>query len=149
MKKLLVLLTLILSTTFLWSQDNNNSDKSFTKIEIVPLVKGCKLKKDHVKTKKCVIQKIQKEFFKNLNSGVIDQLGLPAGKYKATVKFTITKTTEIKDIIIKTSVKDHDVSTLKEELIRVTKLLKFKKPGTQNGKAVDVKYTLPMKFETY
>lgn len=44
MKKLFLLIALVLSPYFLFGQDANDSD-DFKSIEVVPEIKGCKLKK--------------------------------------------------------------------------------------------------------
>lgn len=86
---------------------------------------------------------------KNFNGSIFDEMGLPSGKYKVAVKFTFKKTLEISDISLKTSIENGDLEKLKNEFTRVVKLIEMKKPATQNGKPVDVKYTFPMKFEVY
>lgn len=61
---------------------------------------------------------------------------------KVIVQFTVTKTGEVSDVSVMRSV-DPDID---QEAVRViSKLPKFK-PGTQNGKAVNVRYTYPVTF---
>lgn len=61
---------------------------------------------------------------------------------KVIVQFTVTKTGEVSDVSVMRGV-DPD---LDQEAVRIiSKLPKFK-PGTQNGKAVNVRYTCPVTF---
>jgi protein TonB len=61
---------------------------------------------------------------------------------RVVVCFILTKTGNIEDVKIAKSV----YPSLDAEAIRVVKLMPKWKPGKQNGKTVNVKYTLPIAF---
>jgi protein TonB len=74
----------------------------------------------------------------------------------SNVKYPATQSTAYVSFIIETDghTSGHkiirgDDTGLNEEALRVTRLLTFEKPGKQNGKAVRVQYTLPIKVNLY
>ena len=71
-----------------------------------------------------------------------NDLGMSPGKKRIIMLFKIDKVGNIVDIRAKAP---HP--KLQKEAIRIIKLLPKMKPGRQRGKAVGVKYTLPMRIE--
>lgn len=115
-------------------------DVPFTIIEDVPVFPGCKGNKAALKA--CFNKKMQKHFAKKFDSDLPNELGLSPGKKRLIMLFKIDKTGNIVDIRAKAP---HP--RLQKEAIRIIKLLPKMTPGRQRGKAVGVKYTLPMRID--
>ncbi len=115
-------------------------DVPFTIIEDVPVFPGCKGSKAELK--KCFNKKMQKHFSKKFDSDLPNELGLSPGKKRLIMLFKIDKTGSIVDIKAKAP---HP--RLQKEAVRIVKLLPKMTPGKQRGKAVGVRYTLPMRIE--
>lgn len=115
-------------------------DVPFTIIEDVPVFPGCKGNKAQLK--KCFNKKMQKHFVKKFDSDLPNELGLSPGKKRLIMLFKIDKTGNIVDIRAKAP---HP--RLQKEAVRIIKLLPKMTPGKQRGKAVGVKYTLPMRID--
>ena len=115
-------------------------DVPFTIIEDVPVFPGCKGNKAELK--RCFNKKMQKHFGKKFDSDLPNELGLSPGKKRLIMLFKIDRQGNIVDIRAKAP---HP--RLQKEAIRIIKLLPKMKPGRQRGKAVGVKYTLPMRIE--
>lgn len=115
-------------------------DVPFTIIEDVPVFPGCKGNKAALK--KCFNKKMQKHFAKKFDSDLPNELGLSPGRKRLIMLFKIDNTGNIVDIRAKAP---HP--KLQKEAVRIIKLLPKMKPGRQRGKAVGVKYTLPMRID--
>ena len=115
-------------------------DVPFTIIEDVPVFPGCKGSKKELKS--CFNKKMQKHFQRKFNTDLPNDLGISPGKKGIIMLFKIDKIGNIIDIKAKAP---HP--KLQKEAIRIIKLLPKMKPGRQRGKAVGVKYTLPMRIE--
>ena len=115
-------------------------DVPFQIIEDVPVFPGCKGNKKELK--KCFNKKMQKHFQKKFDSDLPNELGLSPGKKRIIMLFKIDRTGNIVGIRAKAP---HP--KLQKEAIRIIKLLPKMKPGRQRGKAVGVKYTLPMRID--
>ena len=76
-----------------------------------------------------------KSFF---NADLPNNLGLSKGKKKVFIGFRINTKGTVDNILVRAP---HP--KLKEEVTRVMKLLPIIKPGTQRGKNVNVKYSIP------
>jgi protein TonB len=85
---------------------------------------------------------MQKHFARKFNSDLPNDLGMTPGKKRIIMLFKINKVGDIVDIRAKAP---HP--KLQKEAIRIVKLLPKMKPGRQRGKAVGVKYALPMTIE--
>lgn len=109
-------------------------------VENVPVFPGCKGTNKELKD--CFNKKMQKHFQKKFNSDLPNQLGLSPGRKRVLMLFKIDKQGNIIDIITKAP---HP--KLDKEAERIIKLLPKMKPGMQQGKAVRVKYTLPMRID--
>ena len=112
-------------------------DVPFAIIEDAPVFPGCKGSK--AEKKKCLQEKIQKHVRKKYNVDLANELGLDPGKKKVYVIFKISKTGAITDVRARGPHK-----RLESEASRVVKLLPKMIPGKQRGRAVGVKYTLPI-----
>jgi len=112
-------------------------DVPFAIIEDAPVFPGCKGSK--VEKKKCLQEKIRKHVTRKYNVELANELGLDPGKKKVYVLFKISKTGAITDVRARGPHK-----RLENEASRVVKLLPKMIPGKQRGRAVGVKYTLPI-----
>ena len=115
-------------------------DVPFTIIEDVPVFPGCKGNKAALK--KCFNKKMQRHFAKKFDSDLPNELGLSPGKKRLIMLFKIDRSGNIVDIRAKAP---HP--RLQKEAVRIIKLLPKMTPGRQRGKAVGVKYTLPMRID--
>ena len=109
-------------------------------IEDVLVFPGCKGSKKELKS--CFNKKMPKHFQRKFNTDLPNDLGISPGKKGIIMLFKIDKIGNIVDIKAKAP---HP--KLQKEAIRIIKLLPKMKPGRQRGKAVGVKYTLPMRIE--
>lgn len=115
-------------------------DVPFINIEEVPVFPGCKGSKKELRD--CFNKKMQKHFAKKFNADLPNELGLSPGKKRIIMLFKIDKTGNIVGIRTKAP---HP--RLQKEAVRIIKLLPKMKPGKQRGRAVGVKYTLPMRID--
>ncbi|TYP96075.1 TonB family protein [Tenacibaculum adriaticum] len=112
----------------------------FNLVEEIPLFKSCE---------KVAIYEQEKCFKEEISNHVKKNFRYPADAYaksiqgRVLVQFVIDKTGEVTDLNIRGPYKGEE---LEEEAKRiVSKLPKFK-PGKHNGKAVKVKYGIPLSF---
>lgn len=115
-------------------------DVPFAIIEDVPVYPGCKGSKAELK--ECLQDKISKHVNSKFNADLASELGLTPGVKKIFVMFKIDKTGEITDIQARAPHK-----RLEAEAIRVVNSLPKMIPGKQRGRAVGVKYSLPIAFK--
>ena len=109
-------------------------------IEEAPIYPGCKGSK--AQRKKCLQEKIKEHVFKKYNIGLAEELGLEPGKKKVYVLFKIDHRGDIVNVQAR-----GPHARLEKEAIRVVKTLPKMIPAKQRGKAVSVKYTLPITLE--
>lgn len=115
-------------------------DVPFLIIEKVPIFPGCTGGNNELRA--CFSEKVSKFVSKKFNSELASDLGLSQGSIqKIFVVFKIDKNGDVADIKARAPHK-----MLQEEVIRVVKLLPKMTPGKQRGKAVGVKYGLPIVF---
>ena len=115
-------------------------DVPFAIIEDVPVFPGCKGSKAQLK--ECLQEKITQHVNRKFNSELASDLGLAPGVKRIFVMFKIDKTGNITDVMARAPHK-----RLQEEAIRVVKSLPKMIPGKQRGRAVGVKYSLPIAFK--
>ena len=118
---------------------SNAEEVPFAIIEDVPVFPGCEGTKAELK--KCFQENIQKHIATGFNAGLASDLKLESGVKRIIVMFEIDKEGKISDVIAKAPHPD-----LEAEAIRVVKTLPQFEPGKQLGKAVKVKYSLPIAF---
>ncbi|MBJ2173760.1 energy transducer TonB [Aureibaculum sp. A20] len=133
------------SSLLLFSQEIevvNGSDEGeevpFAIIEDVPTFPGCEELEKHLQ-KNCFQTKILKHVVKNFDANLANELGLPSGKTRIVVMFTIASEGVVTDIRARGA---HE--RLELEGIRVINALPKMKPGKLKGRPVNVKYTLPI-----
>ncbi|MDD3721261.1 MAG: energy transducer TonB [Lutibacter sp.] len=115
-------------------------DVPFAIIEDVPVYPGCKGTKAELK--ECLQDKIAKHVNSKFNADLASDLGLTPGVKKIFVMFKIDKTGNITDVQARAPHK-----RLEAEAIRVVESLPKMIPGKQRGRAVGVKYSLPIAFK--
>jgi len=120
---------------------NNNIavDIPFSVIDEVPVYPGCLGNNEELK--KCISENITKHVSTNFNTALAKKIGLPVGKKRISVQFKIDNNGYISDVKARAP---HPI--LQEEAIRVIKSLPKMEPGKQDGKAVNVRYNLPIIF---
>jgi len=147
MKKIILFLAIIFNLHLVGAQEiieeskTRNEDVSFSVIEDVPIFPGCETIEKSGK-KRCFQNKMSKHISRNFNVSVSDSLGLQAGIKRIYVNFTIDKLGEVKNIKAKAP---HPL--LKQEGIRIIKLLPKMTPGKMRGRNVNVSYYLPISFK--
>ncbi|WP_347174188.1 M56 family metallopeptidase [Polaribacter uvawellassae] len=117
----------------------NNNDVPFAIIEEVPVYPGCKGTREQ--KKKCLNENIKMKIVKEFNADLAKSLDISKGKKKIWVVFRINENGEVTEIKARAP---HP--KLKDEAERVASLLPKMIPGKQRGKAVGMKYTLPISF---
>ena len=116
-----------------------NSDVPFSIIEEVPVYPCCTGTRQEMTD--CLNDKIRSFVAKNFDDSMVQNLGLSSGKKKIYVVFRIDETGNITEINARAP---H--AELKKEAMRVASLLPKLQPGKQRGKAVGMRYTLPISF---
>ena len=117
----------------------NNTDVPFAVIEEVPVYPGCTGTREE--KAKCLNNKIQKFVRQNFNADLSKTVNLPKGRKKVWVVFRIDENGDVVDVNARAP---HP--KLREEAMRVARLLPKMKPGRQRGKEIGMKYTLPISF---
>ena len=105
----------------------------------VPIYPGCT--GDNTQLKKCMNRAVQMHIVKNMNTGLLPQQKSDK-PVKSFVLFNISETGKV--INVRVNSKE---AKLRDELIRVIKLLPDMTPGKLNDKSVVVKYTLPFTYK--
>jgi hypothetical protein len=111
----------------------------FSTIENVPVYPGCSGNNEELK--KCMSKKITQHVSKAFNTELANDLNLETGKHRISVQFQIDKDGNTANIKVRAP---HP--KLQEEAKRIIKLLPKMQPGKQDGKAVNVRYNLPIVF---
>ena len=128
---------MILLTTKV-NEIQETKDIPFSVIDEVPVYKGCE---NSDNKKKCMSDKITKHVTEYFNIELAKDLSLSPGKKRISVQFKIDNHGKVVNVKARAP---HP--KLKEEAIRVIKLIPKMKPGKQDGKAVNVRYNLPITF---
>jgi protein TonB len=121
-------------------EEEEMGDIPFSIIEDAPIYPGCKGNKAELK--KCLQKSIQKHIARKFNTGLAGELGLDPGKKRVYVVFKIDKKGNIVDVVAR-----GPHARLEKEGIKVVKMLPKMIPGKQRGRAVGVKYTLPITLQ--
>ena len=115
-------------------------DVPFAIIENAPIYPGCE-GKPKSQQKKCLSDNITKLVNRKFNVDLAADLGLTPGRKRIFVMFKIDETGKVVDIRARAPHK-----RLEKEAIRVVGLIPRMTPGKQRGRAVGVKYSLPIVF---
>lgn len=133
----------------------------FAIIDEVPIYKGCETLTTNKERKSCLNKMMRNHIVKNFNTDIVKCLEtelvynakknkeieecinvLTPGIKRIYIQFKIGITGEVEDINVRAP---HP--KLKEEGIRITKLIPALIPGKQKGNRVRVGYTLPISFK--
>ena len=112
-------------------------DVSFSIIEEAPTYPGCLGTKTEKKA--CFGEEIKNHFQRNFNFELVNHLGLSLGRKRILIRFIINREGVVEDVNARAP---H--LRLKNEAIRVVKLLPQMIPGKQRARPVAVSYTLPL-----
>jgi protein TonB len=115
-------------------------DMSIIMVEIVPVFPGCEHLKTNEEKRKCLSDNVHKIIQKNFNTNLAQDYGL-TGKQVIGVQFKIDNNGDVVEIETRAP---HPA--LEKETIRVLNKIPSMTPGKHNGKPVNVKYALPIKF---
>ena len=107
---------------------------SFMAIDKAPTFPGCESG-----DKKCFSKMVQQHFGKNFDAEMVNNLGLSSGKKRVFIGFKIDKEGAIVEVQARAPHID-----IKEEVILVMNSLPKMIPGEQDGRAVAVKYSIPL-----
>ena len=115
----------------------------FSSIETVPAYPGCDLISNNETIKDCTSSLISQFVNSTFNTKAVEKFA-KKGSNKIYVKFTISKTGNIEDIKARAASPE-----LAEEAKRVVAQLPKMQPGIQDGKPVNVLYSLPIIFKIH
>jgi protein TonB len=115
-------------------------DISIIMVEKVPVFPGCEHLQTNEEQRKCLSDKIHKIIQKNFNTNLAQDYGL-IGKQVIGVQFKIDSKGHVVEIETRAP---HPA--LGKEAERVLNKVPEMTPGKHNGKPVNVKYALPIKF---
>lgn len=140
MKKILVFTILLLSTITI-AQNKESvkkySDVSFSAIKNPPVFPGCE---EGLNSRKCFSTKIREHVAKNFDIEIAEEIKL-YGKIKIFSSFKVDYKGFVTDIKVRAPHRK-----LKKETKRVIKALPKMAPAYQNGKPVNLLFTLPIVF---
>ena len=116
---------------------NSTNDAPFTIIETAPIYPGCV--GNAKEKKKCLNISMQQFLAKNFDFSLPNKLDLPVGKYKFLIMLIVKPSGYSEAIAVRAPHPD-----IVKEIKRVVSTFPKMKPGFQRGKAVGVRYTLPL-----
>lgn len=114
----------------------------FSGVKVAPVHKDCKSLSTHSEQEKCTNAVVNKLINKNFNTSLAKPLDLSPGKKRIVAQFIIDEQGNVTNIAAR-----GPHPKLEEEAIRVLKLLPQFIPGKQDGKAVDVPFSMPIVFQ--
>jgi protein TonB len=118
-------------------------DVPFAVIENIPIFPGCDYgnKEDKIS---CFSKNIRKHIYKEFDLDIANKLGLPEGKKKIFVMFTIDIDGNITEVQARAPHPRLEIEA-KRVILSLPKMI----PGKQRGVPVRVKYSLPITFEVH
>lgn len=114
-----------------------NETTSFNKVEVPPTYPGCR--GSVTERKDCFSKKVKRHFARKFDASLVEDLSLPKGKHKVWVNFDIDKNGNIVNVKVRAP---HEI--LEQEAVETVKQLPKMTAATQNGRNVDVNYTVPI-----
>ncbi|CAM1343155.1 energy transducer TonB [Tenacibaculum amylolyticum] len=117
-----------------------NTTVSIRSVQKAPVFKGCEGLSE-AENRICFEKKMKQLVQRHFDTDLANELGLRSGKNKILTQFVIDKNGLVTDIKVRAP---HP--RLKDEANRIIKKIPKFKPGEQNDKAVQVRYTLPISF---
>jgi len=140
----MLLFVIIFLPTVLFSQENDVeeevADVPFMLIEKAPVYPGC-VGENNRELKKCTSDNISSFVKDNLNKKKLLENREPS-RYVAYSEFTINKEGKIENIKMRASDK-----TIEDEVVRVLKQIPTLSPGELNGKNIEAKQSIVIKFK--
>jgi len=121
--------------------ENNQDEVPFSAVDEAPIHPDCTSISSESDKKDCTNHAVNKHIGKNFQTNLAISLALPAGKQRIFTQFVIDKKGNITNIKVRGS---H--LKLEEEVVRVLKLLPQFTPGMQDGKIVNVPFSIPIVF---
>jgi len=119
--------------------DFDDEDVPFIIIEYAPLFPGCIGTKEELK--QCFSDSVKKLVARKFNGDIVQEVSLSPGRKRIAVEFVVDKEGNITDVKVRAPHKRLEIETR-----RVVNLLPKMSPGTQRGRAVGVKFFLPISF---
>ncbi|GGG90322.1 hypothetical protein GCM10011416_03630 [Polaribacter pacificus] len=119
--------------------NTNPKDVPMNIVEELPIYPGCSGTKQEIMD--CLNSSIKSFVLKDFDASMAQNLDLPSGRKKIYVVFRIDETGNITDVNARAP---HP--KLKAEAVRVASMLPKMQPARQRGKAVGIRYTLPISF---
>ncbi len=115
---------------------------SILAVQKVPVYPGCEAAKNNDERRKCMSTKLSKHIQRKFDSDLGSELGLARGKHQIYVNFKINKNGVVE--VLRTRAPH---PRLEKEANRVISKVPKMQPGVNDRKAVDVLYTVPIKFQ--
>lgn len=113
--------------------------EDFRDIKDAPLFPGCKGSVEE--KKQCFSDSVKKLVARKFNGDIVQEVGLSPGRKRIAVEFVVDKEGNIADVKVRAPHK-----RLEKETRRVINLLPQMSPGKQRGRAVGVRFMLPITF---
>lgn len=120
--------------------DNSKAEKTsttFTRVEIPPTYPGCT--GTPTEKKACFSKKVQRHLSRKFDASIVDEIDVPSGTKRLWVHFIIDTAGNVADI---RASGPHE--KLEEEAVRVIKTIPKMKAARQNGKSVEISYSVPI-----
>ena len=145
MKRVILLSLSLFASVVMTAQTKENNangvkEVPFNIIEEVPIYPGCK--GDQPALKKCFTSKVQRHIAQNFNARLPQRLKLPPGRKNIVMLFKIASTGKVEDISVTAP---HP--KLVKECKRILKKLPRFKPGRNGGKAIGVRFSVPLTID--
>lgn len=117
---------------------------TFKRVEMPPTYPGCEGTAEEKRT--CFAAKVKKHLSRKFNSSAIDYLDLETGTKKIWINFDIDKHGNVINVTARSpkNMPARDKNKVEAEAIRAIKKMPKMKPAKQNGKFVDINYTVPL-----
>lgn len=127
-------------TDILYFEDNKTSIQTFDEImhERIPIFPGCENSNSIRAAKQCFSRNIQRHFVEKFDADLPKNLGLSKGRKRVFIGFNISAEGDIVDIKVK-ALHPRIVQEVTKVMQTVPKII----PGAQNGKNVNIKYSIP------
>ena len=110
-------------------------------VEEMPYLSVCKTISDKKERNKCSSIKLLEHVYGDMRYPRVARENFVEGL--AILRFVITKEGKVEDIVVQRGI----CESISAECLRVARNLPSWEPGTQDGKAVNVSYLLPIKFK--
>ena len=114
----------------------------FELVERAPIAAGCTADMENKELKDCTRNSIRWHVNRKFNTGIMAAEGQSSGMHKLYARFIIDTNGEIVNVVI-----EGDSQLLNDEAYRVISSFPTLKPASHKGKAINVKYTLPITLQ--